>query len=245
MTAETAVLSPDTAVLVCTVASSAATVLMMRTPPSDRAHRLYAERQRKNFRLSPTHIVQLCSVVAGFILIGGMVGIIAGIGAAAVAPTAMNRLERRADLERRNLLRQQLPLACDLLAVAMVAGRPPQTAIAEIAVAMPDPAAAQLATVSDRMLLAADSTDAWDGIDPELGEIGRAIQRSERSGTPVATVLSRTADERRRDLRAQIQHRIQRISVRTAAPLGLCFLPAFFLIGICPVLIGSVTEILP
>lgn len=235
----------DTAVLTSTVTGAAAVALMMRPAALDRANRLLGAPAGRKLKLSPTQLVQLCSLILGVAIIGGTAGLIGGIGAAVIAPTVMNRLERRADAQRRERLTGQLPLVCDLLSVAMAAGRPPQMALAEVASAVSDPAATQLATVADRMKLSADSADAWDGIDPELAEIGRALRRSERSGTPLAQVLSRAADEQRRSARAGIQHKIQRISVRTAAPLGLCFLPAFFLVGVCPVLIGSVSEFLP
>ena len=56
---------------------------------------------------------------------------------------------------------------------------------------------------------------------------------------PVAHVISGVADELRREHRARRRDDSRRVAVRTAAPLGICFLPAFFLIGIAPTLMGA------
>jgi pilus assembly protein TadC len=39
--------------------------------------------------------------------------------------------------------------------------------------------------------------------------------------------------------------RAQRAGVLIAAPLGLCFLPAFLVLGVVPVVIGLAGEVLP
>ncbi|MGQ2913044.1 MAG: type II secretion system F family protein, partial [Aeromicrobium sp.] len=51
-------------------------------------------------------------------------------------------------------------------------------------------------------------------------------------------VLAAAAADLRRDRASQARERARAVGVRTAAPLGLCFLPAFFLVGIVPTLIG-------
>ena len=55
---------------------------------------------------------------------------------------------------------------------------------------------------------------------------------------PVARVVEQVAAEQRRVARGARRERARRVGVRTAAPLGLCFLPAFFCIGIAPTLLG-------
>jgi pilus assembly protein TadC len=76
--------------------------------------------------------------------------------------------------------------------------------------------------------------------DPVLGPLGRAFRRAAASGMPVARVVASVADELRRDRRAARRERSRGVGVRTAAPLGACFLPAFFLVGIVPTIIGVV-----
>ncbi|MFZ2116428.1 MAG: type II secretion system F family protein, partial [Pseudonocardiaceae bacterium] len=66
----------------------------------------------------------------------------------------------------------------------------------------------------------------------------KAARRSGRSGMALAESLARLAADVRADAREQSEARAQRAGVLIAAPLGLCFLPAFLVIGIVPVLIG-------
>ncbi len=75
--------------------------------------------------------------------------------------------------------------------------------------------------------------------DPVLAPVGRAFRRAEPSGMPVAHVVSGVADDLRRERRAARRERSRKVAVRTAAPLGVCFLPAFFLIGIVPTIIAT------
>ena len=50
---------------------------------------------------------------------------------------------------------------------------------------------------------------------------------------------SGAADELREQRRASARERARSVGVKTAAPLGLCFLPAFVLIGIVPTIISA------
>jgi pilus assembly protein TadC len=84
----------------------------------------------------------------------------------------------------------------------------------------------------------------WDSVvaDPALAPVGRAFRRASSSGMPVAEIVAGVADELRRERSARLRELGQRVGVRTAAPLGLCFLPAFFLIGIVPTLAATFTS---
>jgi hypothetical protein len=64
------------------------------------------------------------------------------------------------------------------------------------------------------------------------------------SGAPVAGVVAAEAAAcRARRLRAA-QIRARRAAVHVTGPLGLCFLPAFLLIGVAPVVLGLARELL-
>ncbi|MCL8253036.1 hypothetical protein AERO_16735 [Aeromicrobium fastidiosum] len=59
---------------------------------------------------------------------------------------------------------------------------------------------------------------------------------------PVADVVRGVADELRRERVARLREHGQRVGVRTAAPLGLCFLPSFFLVGIVPTVVATFSS---
>jgi pilus assembly protein TadC len=102
------------------------------------------------------------------------------------------------------------------------------------------PAGPALRRTAELLALGADPTQAWQ---PALectatARLARAARRSGRSGTALADSLTRLAVEVRAGAREQSEARAQRAGVLIAAPLGLCFLPAFLAIGVIPVLIG-------
>jgi pilus assembly protein TadC len=56
--------------------------------------------------------------------------------------------------------------------------------------------------------------------------------------------MSAVADEQRRVRRWQAEAAARKAGVLAVAPLVLCFLPAFILIGVVPVIVGVATEAL-
>lgn len=133
----------------------------------------------------------------------------------------------------------------DLIAAALDVGLAPESALAAVAVGVPEPDRSRLR----RALAMADvggADAAWRMLaaDPVLGPLARAFERSERSGAPVSGVIRGLADEGRRDARAARLAQARRVGVRTAAPLGACFLPAFFLIAIVPTVIALLRSAL-
>src|SRR5699024_5003735 len=94
----------------------------------------------------------------------------------------------------------------------------------------------ELSAVAERMRLGAAPTEAWSS--PALPEpllaVGRDLSRAAETGAPVADLLDRHTLDLRRVFRTRTVARVERLSVLVVAPLGLCFLPAFVLIGIVP-----------
>ncbi|WP_166367436.1 type II secretion system F family protein [Aeromicrobium camelliae] len=176
----------------------------------------------------------------GFALAGVWGGILGGVVAPVVA-RAVDRLEPASRRRERRLAAEQLPLAVDLTAAAVAGGVPVQRAIALVAEAMPPPLGPQLESVARSLLVSADAVDAGGG--SPLAPLVRALQRAATSGVPIVAVLDDTARELHRDRQASRRDAARRVGVRTAAPLGVCFLPAFFLVGIVPALVGAFTSI--
>ena len=57
-------------------------------------------------------------------------------------------------------------------------------------------------------------------------------------------MLSHRANEIQSERRAAVEARAKAVGVRTVIPLGLCFLPAFLLLGIVPVVAGLLGLVL-
>ncbi|MYW04674.1 type II secretion protein F, partial [Streptomyces sp. SID3343] len=63
-------------------------------------------------------------------------------------------------------------------------------------------------------------------------------------GAPAAQAVARAADEQRAAQRRTATAAARRVGVRATVPLGLCFLPAFLLIGVVPIVIGLTSTLL-
>lgn len=136
--------------------------------------------------------------------------------------------------------------AWELLAACLLAGMPVAAALRAVAEPLGAPAGPVLRRTAELLALGADAGQAWQ---PTLecsstARLGRAARRSGHSGTALAESLTRLAADVRAGAREHSEARAQRAGVLIAAPLGLCFLPAFLAIGVIPVLIGLATGLM-
>jgi hypothetical protein len=145
---------------------------------------------------------------------------------------------------RSALAADRLAALLDLIAAALDVGLAPAAALAAVGAGVPEPDGSRLRRAVAMVDLG--SAAAWRTLadDPVLGPLALAFERSERTGAPVAATVRVLADETRRDTRTARLAEARRVGVRTAAPLGACFLPAFFLIAIVPTVIALVRSAL-
>ena len=128
----------------------------------------------------------------------------------------------------------------ELLAACLRAGMPVAVALRAVAEGLSAPAGPALRRTAQLLALGADSTQAWQPAleCPATARLARSAQRSDRSGGALAASVTSLAAELRAGAAEQSEARAQRAGVFIAAPLGLCFLPAFIAVGVAPVLIG-------
>ena len=132
---------------------------------------------------------------------------------------------------------RELPETLDLLAVCLEAGAPMTNAIATVAAVSQPATAAVLHGIDAQLQVGRDPQDDW-------GPPARDAARSARSGTSLVECLRVHADEARRRRREQETKRARSVGVKSVQPLALCFLPAFVLIGVVPLvasLLGTFT----
>jgi pilus assembly protein TadC len=134
----------------------------------------------------------------------------------------------------------ELAAAWELLAACLQAGLPMAVALRAVAARLAAPAGLALRRTAELLVLGASPTQAWQPAleCPATARLARSAQRSGRGGGALADFLIRLAGQLRADAQEQSEARAQRAGVLIAAPLGLCFLPAFLAIGVAPVLIG-------
>lgn len=226
--------------MITALLAAAAVWCGLPSPPTSRQRELFSS-PRPSRRPEPAVLAAIAAPLAAVVMLGWPLGFVMGVVIAPVAHRAVGRLESAATRERNAQIAAQLPGALDLMVAVLDAGRPPGAALTLAAEATADPLGAELGKLASRLAVAGDPIVVWSSVldDPGLAPVGRAFRRAAHSGMPVAHVISGVADELRREHRARRRDDSRRVAVRTAAPLGICFLPAFFLIGIAPTLMGA------
>jgi pilus assembly protein TadC len=139
-----------------------------------------------------------------------------------------------------------LPAGADLLAAALRAGAPPGHAAAVVGAAVAGPVGSRLMRVGSALRLGESPERAWEYLaDLPGGErVARAAVRSADSGAALAAALTRLADETRVARAAAAEAAARRAGVLVVLPLGLCFLPAFLLAGVVPVVVAVLDGVL-
>lgn len=164
-----------------------------------------------------------------------------------------------------------LPLALDLVAACLAAGATVPAALEATAEGIHGPLGAELRTTARALRLGAPA----DRATARLAAIGRrppgalawllrhatarrrvgrahpaaaaaqALSRVESSGARLADALTSIAARARAQAHDEAIGAARRAGVAAVAPLGLCFLPAFLLLGVVPTVLGSFHGLLP
>lgn len=190
------------------------------------------------------------AVLAGvglWAMFGGVAGASLGIAVAVVGPRALATMETKSTRVRRQRLEAAAPQVADLLAVCLEAGTTMPSALRAVSQTCTEPAANILRMAVGRLELGADPGTTWAALGTEaaFAPIARAVGRSEESGAPLADVLLAVADELRQLHRAKIEAAAKSVGVRAVGPLGACFLPAFMLLGVVPLVASLLQRVMP
>lgn len=179
--------------------------------------------------------------VAGWVLVGGGAGAVLGV----LAAVGLWRWRRTKGQVPRSAADEaeaarQLPLAADLLAACVAAGAGPVIAAQAVGEALGGPVGDALSRGAAEVRLGGEPGAAWRGLAqvPGAGALARLLERADVSGLPAADPVARIASDARAERGRTATAEARRAAVLVTAPVGLCFLPAFVVLGIVPVVIG-------
>jgi Flp pilus assembly protein TadB len=179
------------------------------------------------------------------LLVGGGAGVVAGAAVALGLDRWLTRAEPAAARRRRERLAAAGPLVAGLVAACLEAGVPLPVAVRAAAQAVGGPAAELLVPSAAALELGAPPASAWAGLEGgSLAALGRQLARSARTGSSPVEELRRWAQDRRAQARVEASSAARSSGARAAAPLGLCFLPAFVLVGVVPLVAGLAAGLL-
>lgn len=154
--------------------------------------------------------------------------------------------EDPATRRRRDRVTAELPTTCDLLAACLVAGLPLRRAVVVVAEAVRGPVAEDLQRVAALVATGEHEAAAWRSLgsgSPPWRRLALDLARSVESGTAVAETLHEHARLSREVAEAAQERRARTAGVRSVLPLMVCFLPAFFLIGVVPIVAGLLLHL--
>lgn len=183
------------------------------------------------------------AAVAGWTVLGGWAGAGAGLVGGVVCWRVLGQVESPAVVRRREALERDLPLAVYLLGASLGSGASMVSAVLVVAEALPGPIAEELRKTHHRLVLGLDPAAVWRGVPAPLRPLGRALERAHASGASVRGAVDSLAEDLRSGARARAEALARTVEVRAAAPLGVCFLPAFVLLGIVPMTVGIFSSI--
>jgi Flp pilus assembly protein TadB len=191
---------------------------------------------------APARVVAVVTVgIAAMWLVGGSAAPAIGGGVALAAWVWSGRRDAAAVVRAREDAVAALPLTAELLSAAVAAGSAPVVAAEAVGAAVGGRLGAGLEAAAAAARIGLEPSAAWASLaaDPVLRPLARALAGADTHGVSPVAMLQRVAEDARDTARWDAQARARALGARAAAPLGLCFLPAFVLVGIVPVVAGA------
>lgn len=180
------------------------------------------------------------------IVLGGPVWVVLPVTVVAAGIwVAMGWIESDAHRARRESVAAGLPQVCDLLACCLQAGQPLRGAVRVVASVCDGPIAEDLGRVVDLVRVGECEASAWRelGQRPEWRRLALDLARSVDTGSEVADAIRHHAELAREDAHQKRETDARAAGVRSVLPLTVCFLPAFFLVGIVPIIAGLIADL--
>ncbi|MGW4940534.1 type II secretion system F family protein [Actinoplanes sp. NPDC004185] len=195
---------------------------------------------------SPRFLLDVAAGLAVVGLVGHWWAVPFGVATAVGVDRFLRRREPADVRAARQRAVEDLPLGADLLAAVLRAGAPVDRAVSAVADALGGPLGERLDRVGRSLRLGAEPPEAWAHLAgvPGADRLVAAAVRSSASGGALAGALTRLADDLRGDRSVAVEAAAHRAGVLIVLPLGLCFLPAFVLAGLVPVVVDVLGDVL-
>ena len=185
------------------------------------------------------------AATASALVVPGWAGLVLAAVVAVGGWVLLDRLGSNSVADGRAEVRHDLPYALDLLAGVLSAGAALDAALAVVGPAVGGPVGTAFASVATAMRLGQPAAQAWQVVDgpDSLVDVGRTLVRASVSGTAVADSVRRAAVAQRATARVAAESVARRAGVLAVLPLGLCFLPAFVLLAVVPMVAGLAARV--
>ncbi len=189
-------------------------------------------------RVSPW-VAPLGAGLAGVLVVDGPLGLVVGAVLAVIAARHKRRSLAEPDRVVAATRTLELPIAVEVLASCLAIGATQQQALHAAGGGLGGSLAADFSRVAGALGVGADVGEAWSLVpSTDLRSLAAVLGRAHFTGAPVATQLWSLADQHRQLARVVAMDAARTLGVRSTGPLGLCFLPAFVLIAVVPLVLS-------
>jgi len=230
---------------VCVIAAAAALTLLIGQPRS--AVLL------QQGRASPSLLQRL--PVMPMTALGGAVGMalawvfsgsLMSLGVGAVVGGLASRwliTSTKTDEKARAALIHEFPLVLNFLASVVESGAPVRFAAQAVSEVCDDGNATCLRKMLAQCDVGFTDAEAWRTLvdDPVWGDVARELARCVETGAAVGDVLRNASVRATKAAAAQATAKARSVGVSSTLPLVACFLPAFLLVGVVPIVGGLIS----
>lgn len=147
---------------------------------------------------------------------------------------------------QQRVLLSQADSALELLAIALSVGAPLRIAVEVVAEVIPVPTSQVLTLVQTQTAIGRSDSEAWLELanHPVWGSVARDLARSVDVGAGLVELLDLHAEEIREARQEDRERSVRSVGVRAVLPLMCCFLPAFLLVGVLPIIASTLGNLL-
>jgi len=197
----------------------------------------------------PATPVTVLGVVGGMALAWVFSSSLISLGVGAVAGGAASRWlvkSTQTDAKAQAALAREFPLVLGFLAAVVESGAPVRFAAQAVSEVCDDGNAARLRKVLAQCDVGFTDAEAWRTLvdDPVWGDVARELARCVDTGAAVGDVLRTAAVRATKTAAAQATTKARSVGVSSTLPLVACFLPAFLLVGVVPIVGGLISGYL-
>lgn len=210
---------------------------------------LAPQASQTNSFLIPRHLARpifLLGLMAGggvgWTVFGSGLGPVIGAGSGLAVAWWASHLTPSTEAQQQRCMVRDFPMTLGFMASVVQSGAPLRLAAESVSEVTDDLNARRLRDVIARCDVGFTDAEAWRTLadDPVWGELSRELARCVDTGATTGTVLESAAIAASQSADAEAMTRARTVGVSSALPLVCCFLPAFLLVGVIPIIGGLI-----